>query len=390
MKAIVCALVVSLMVPSFAVAAIESIRVSNNNLVAVTISWTTDSSVMGEVHYSENPDLSNAMTAYDVRNQFFSGCTHYVEITGLTKETIYYFEVRAGGETDDNGGNYYTFRTMKQPQSIPNACTITGCVYEEDGTTLAVGAMVYLRVTHGGVESYPLSYLLGGYPHDATPGCFALNIKESRSTATDDLFPSIDPGDPIHIEVIDCGNYRADSGLVFDECFSPVEYLSLAYNPTGATTTSISATTTSIPATTTSISATTTSISATTTSIPGGGCTTDAECDDGVYCNGVETCDPEAGCQAGSPPCADDGEYCNGVESCNEEADACVSSGDPCEENELCSEEDDTCKPAIGIETSITAAVDPRFSPGWELLRFKVPAPTLTHAVWCGMIHPSS
>ena len=96
MKAIVCALVMGLMVPSFAGAAIENIQVSNNNFVAVTISWTTDSNVMGEVHYSQNPDLSNPMTAYDVRGQFFTGCTHYVEITGLTKETIYYFEVVAG------------------------------------------------------------------------------------------------------------------------------------------------------------------------------------------------------------------------------------------------------------------------------------------------------
>ena len=160
MKAIVCALVIGLIVPSFAGAAIENIQVSNNNFVAVTISWTTDSNVMGEVHYSENPDLSNPVTAYDVRGQFFAGCTHYVEITGLTKETIYYFEVVAGGETDDNGGNYYTFTTMKQPQSPPTPCTITGCVYETDGTTLAEGAMVYLWVTHGGVESYPLSDLL--------------------------------------------------------------------------------------------------------------------------------------------------------------------------------------------------------------------------------------
>ena len=83
------------------------------------------------------------MTAYDVRGKSFTGCTHYVEITGLTKETTYYFEVEGGGET-------YTFTTMKQPQGPPTPCFITGCVYEEDGSTPAEGTMVYLWVTHGG------------------------------------------------------------------------------------------------------------------------------------------------------------------------------------------------------------------------------------------------
>ncbi len=67
-----------------------------------------------------------------------------------------------------------------------------------------------------------------------------------------------------------------------------------------------------------------------------GGCEQDSDCDDGLFCNGVESC---AGgvCQAGSDPCAgqlcdensdecveclidgdcDDGLYCNGAETCD-------------------------------------------------------------------------
>jgi len=232
MKAVVCALAMGLIIPTLAGAAIENIQVSNNNFVGVTISWTADSDVVGEVHYSQNADLSNPGTAYDVRGQFFTGCTHYVEITGLTKETAYYFEVVSGSETDDNGGNYYTFATMKQPQNPPLPCTLTGCVYEEDGTTLAVGAMVYLWLTHGGVQSYPLSDLLGR-PGDATPGCFDFDINQARSTATDDLFPSIDPGDPLQVMVVDCGNYGAYADLIFDACFSNVGILTLASDADG-------------------------------------------------------------------------------------------------------------------------------------------------------------
>ncbi|MGH9870530.1 MAG: hypothetical protein ACREAA_20530 [Candidatus Polarisedimenticolia bacterium] len=45
------------------------------------------------------------------------------------------------------------------------------------------------------------------------------------------------------------------------------------------------------------------------------GCTTHAECDDGLYCNGTETCDPVMGCLAGAGPCPS--------KLCDEAADAC-------------------------------------------------------------------
>ena len=47
----------------------------------------------------------------------------------------------------------------------------------------------------------------------------------------------------------------------------------------------------------------------------------DGLCDDGAYCNGVETCDAELGCQAGDDPC-DPGEWCD------EDSDACIAYGD--------------------------------------------------------------
>ena len=53
---------------------------------------------------------------------------------------------------------------------------------------------------------------------------------------------------------------------------------------------------------------------------------TGSDCDDGLFCNGVEACDPEAasadarGCVAGSPPCAD---------GCNEALGRCAM---PCDE----------------------------------------------------------
>jgi len=107
----------------------------------------------------------------------------------------------------------------------------------------------------------------------------------------------------------------------------------------------------------------------------GGSCTnTPVDCDDGVFCNGEETCDPALGCQAGTWPscddgvgctddscneltdscdntpkdtnCPDDGQFCNGTESCDTVSD-CVSSGDPCTGTETCNENTDTCEASV-------------------------------------------
>jgi cysteine-rich repeat protein len=93
----------------------------------------------------------------------------------------------------------------------------------------------------------------------------------------------------------------------------------------------------------------------------------DGACDDGLFCNGVETCDAVLGCQAGTAPCddgvactddscdedsdrcastaydgaCDDGLFCNGVETCDADL-GCVAGEDACEAGE-CDEAADVC-----------------------------------------------
>ena len=55
------------------------------------------------------------------------------------------------------------------------------------------------------------------------------------------------------------------------------------------------------------------------------GCTNNAECDDGVFCNGEEICDPEVGCRPGSNPCPDDGTFYSSDETCDETTHQCVN-----------------------------------------------------------------
>jgi hypothetical protein len=95
-------------------------------------------------------------------------------------------------------------------------------------------------------------------------------------------------------------------------------------------------------------------------------------CNDGLYCNGIEICDETLDCQPGTPVdcgdgvgctddscdegndicentpndanCPDDGLYCNGTEFCDPLND-CSSTGTPCPGGTICNETTDTCDP---------------------------------------------
>ncbi|SDP07130.1 metallophosphoesterase [Desulforhopalus singaporensis] len=67
-------------------------------------------------------------------------------------------------------------------------------------------------------------------------------------------------------------------------------------------------------------------------------------CDDGLFCNGIEICDAVNDCQSGTPvTCLNDELFCNGYELCDEGIDSCISTGNPCVEG-TCDEEHDECE----------------------------------------------
>jgi Proprotein convertase P-domain len=106
---------------------------------------------------------------------------------------------------------------------------------------------------------------------------------------------------------------------------------------------------------------------------PSGTCSNaadDAVCDDGLFCNGAETCDAVLDCQAGVAincddgvactddscneatqtcdnvandlNCPDDGLFCTGAEFCDASLD-CSSTGDPCSAGTTCNETTNVC-----------------------------------------------
>lgn len=58
------------------------------------------------------------------------------------------------------------------------------------------------------------------------------------------------------------------------------------------------------------------------------GCSTDAECDDGLFCNGVESCTDF--CVPGEPPVCDDGNP-DTIDTCNEGLDSCEHNVGTCQ-----------------------------------------------------------
>ena len=90
----------------------------------------------------------------------------------------------------------------------------------------------------------------------------------------------------------------------------------------------------------------------------------DEECDDGLYCNGTESC-VDGECRAGIAPCAadevcdetadaclpscetgadcDDGVYCNGIETCDTGTMLCQAGTPPCDDGLDCDEDIQAC-----------------------------------------------
>ncbi|MFH1111060.1 MAG: hypothetical protein V1790_17970 [Planctomycetota bacterium] len=88
------------------------------------------------------------------------------------------------------------------------------------------------------------------------------------------------------------------------------------------------------------------------------GCTTNAQCDDGLYCNGAETC-ANGTCAAGTSPCA------QGV-TCDETANTCAAAGcgsdADCAEGEFCDTQTGEC--VVNVNLYETVEFDHGFHQG--------------------------
>ena len=81
-------------------------------------------------------------------------------------------------------------------------------------------------------------------------------------------------------------------------------------------------------------------------------------CDDGLFCNGAESCDPALGCQAGIPPILDDGVTCTD-DSCDEAADVVVNAPNSglCDNGLFC-DGSETCDPVLDCQAGAPPTID--------------------------------
>ena len=126
----------------------KNVRIANIGSGGYTVSWTSDVPVTGFLKYSDNPTRLT-LPAGDTRDQI-SGTTnqyttHYVDVTGLSADKTYYFEIGSGSQTYNDGGRPYQVRTTLQAAAPPED-VISGKIVTAGGTG-AGGAMVYAEIT---------------------------------------------------------------------------------------------------------------------------------------------------------------------------------------------------------------------------------------------------
>lgn len=92
----------------------------------------------------------------------------------------------------------------------------------------------------------------------------------------------------------------------------------------------------------------------------GGACAADSDCDDGLFCNGTESCDVDSGdCVPGTAPDCDDSVSCT-VDFCDEGADVCLAFAD----SSMC-ESFEVCVPTSGCEGDMPLANPECQMAGW-------------------------
>ncbi len=126
----------------------KNVKITNRGSSTYTVSWTTDVPVTGFVKYSDNPSRLT-IPAGDTRDQVTGTSspytTHYVDVTGLSADKTYYFEIGSGSTTYNDDGKPYQVRTAVAGVA-PTEDVMSGKVLTAAGAG-AAGAMVYVELT---------------------------------------------------------------------------------------------------------------------------------------------------------------------------------------------------------------------------------------------------
>ncbi len=155
-------------------------RVTNIRDTLVTLTWVTNTAAVGQIRYGTTTALGS--TADDIRGSGVAAETHLVNLTPLTANTTYYYDVvlNNGGQVDNNGGAHYTFTTGPTlAATAPNIAS--GLVTLSDGITPAPGVIVYVSLKDTNGQESPGQSAIMSALTDAG-GYWALDLAKARST----------------------------------------------------------------------------------------------------------------------------------------------------------------------------------------------------------------
>jgi len=128
----------------------KDVKISNRSNNGFTVSWTSDVAVTGYLKYSDNP-TNLTLPAGDQRDQIAGSTnqytTHYVDVTGLSADKTYYFEIGSGSQTYNDNSKPYQIRTAPTA-AAPTEDVISGKIVTATGTASS-GTIVYAEITGG-------------------------------------------------------------------------------------------------------------------------------------------------------------------------------------------------------------------------------------------------
>ena len=189
----------------------KNIKITNRGSNSVSISWTTDIPMTGYIRYSEDP-AKITVPAGDVRDQI-SGTSqaytnHYVNITGLSPNKQYYFNIGSGSQSYNDNGRPFQFRTFASLSSPPED-VVSGKVINADGSPVN-GAIVFLDLP----EAETLSAIT------KNDGGWRINLSTARNK--DGKVPPIDPKTTVLSIFVSAGSTGTATAITNTEKARPV------------------------------------------------------------------------------------------------------------------------------------------------------------------------
>ena len=152
----------------------KNIQVSNLSDTSFSVSYTTDTSVVGTISYGIDPatpgialDDRDEQTGHSIEHQ-----VHFITIKNLKPTTRYYYVIDSGSQKAENNGSPYeitTAATLANRQT--GQPTVSGTVSLNDGSSPSEGI-----ITVSTDNSAPLAALIG------TDGSYNIPLSQLRDT----------------------------------------------------------------------------------------------------------------------------------------------------------------------------------------------------------------